>query len=136
MPRTLKNGQPSQWCSSSPFIAQGGKTVHKKVRQNIPFHSKGIFPLILGRVRLMGLSSHLRTNNYVPSHMDVHPSAHPLYTLRILRCISSTIQFTLVTINKIQIQHVDVQRCTFRVCLFRSGFRLWTKIFTTTYHVL
>mgnify|MGYP000597857955 CR=1 FL=1 len=35
----------------------------------------------------------------------------------------------LLLINKIQIQHVDVQRCTSRV---HSGFRLWTKIFTTT----
>ena len=92
----------------------------------------GIFPLILGRVRLMGLNSHLRTNNYVPSHVDVHPSAHPLYTLRILRCISSTIHLTLVTINKLQIQHMRVEHCTSGVCSCRSGFRLWTKIFTTT----
>ena len=37
-----------QWCSSSPFIAQGGKTVYKKVLPNIPFQSMGIFPLIWG----------------------------------------------------------------------------------------
>ena len=59
----------------------------------------------------MALNSHLRTNNGVPSHVDVHPSAHPLYCLRIPWCISSTI---LITIDNIQIQHVDVQRCTSR----------------------
>ena len=32
----------------------------------------------------------------------------------------------------LQIQHVGVQRCTSRVRSLRSGFLLWTKIFTTT----
>ena len=50
------------------------KTTTDKVKDMGPIHdtfrSMGIFPLILGRVRLMGLNSHLRTNNYVPSHVD------------------------------------------------------------------
>ena len=71
-----------------------------KVLQNIPFQSMGIFPLILGEVGRMGLNSHLYTNYYVPislSHVDVRAKAHHLYTLQILRCISSTI---LITIDK------------------------------------
>ena len=68
----------------------------------------GTFPLILGRVRLMGLNSHLHPNNYVPMYnlvplslprVDVRTRAHHLYTLRILWCISSTIHFTLITIT-------------------------------------
>ena len=60
----------------------------------------GIFPSILGEVGRMGLNSHLYTNYYVPislSHVDVRAKAHHLYTLQILRCISSTI---LITIDK------------------------------------
>ena len=49
-----QNRQPPQWCSSSPFIAQGWKTVYKKVLQNIPFQSMGIFPLILGEGEIGG----------------------------------------------------------------------------------
>ena len=64
--------------------------------------------------------------------MDVHTRAHHLYTLRILWCISSTLHPTPITINKLQIQHVRVQRCTSRVCSLRSVFRLWTKIFIDT----
>ena len=44
IPLTLKNRQPLQWCSPSPFIAQGGKTVYKKVRQISPFIQWGYFP--------------------------------------------------------------------------------------------
>ena len=131
-----QNRQPPQWCSSSPFIAQGGKTVYKRVLQNIPFPLMGIFPLILREVGRMGLNSHLYTNYYVPvslSHVDVRAKAHLLYTLQILRCIATTIHFTFITIDKLQIQHVDVQRCTSRVCLLCSVFRLRMKIFTTPY---
>ena len=63
IPSHTQNGQPPQWCSSSPFIAQGGKTVYKRVLQNIPSQSMGIFPLILGEVGRMALNSHLYTNN-------------------------------------------------------------------------
>ena len=76
-----QNRQPPQWCPSSPFIAQGGKAVYKKGETNIPFHSMGIFPLILGEVRMMGLNSHLYANYYVPSDVDVHSNAHLLYIL-------------------------------------------------------
>ena len=48
-----QNRQPPQWCSSSPFITRG-KTVYKKVLQNIPFQSMGIFPLILGEGEIDG----------------------------------------------------------------------------------
>ena len=54
----------------------------------------GIFPLILAEVGRMGLNSHLYTSYYAPislSHVDVRAKAHHLYTLQILRCISSTI---------------------------------------------
>ena len=114
----------------------------QKVLQNIPFQSRGIFPLILGEVRMMGLNSpplHKQLGTYVPhstslslAHVDVHARAHQLYTLRVLWCISSTIGFTLVTINNIQIHYVRVQRCTSLFGSRCSGFRLWTKIFTTT----
>ena len=79
----------------------------------------------------MGLNSHLYANYYVPFDVDVHSSAHLLYTLRILWCISSTIHFTLITTNKLQIHYVHVQRCTSLFGSHRSSFRLWTKIFTT-----
>ena len=136
-----QNRQPPQWCPSSPFIAQGGKAVYKKGETNIPFHSMGIFPLILGEVRMMGLNSHLFTNYYVPMYnlaplslprVDVRARAHRLYILRILSCISSTIRFTLIIVNKLQIYKVYVQRCTSHLCSLRSVFRLWTKIFTTS----
>ena len=42
---------------------------YKKVLQNIPFQSMGIFPLILGEVRMMGLYSpplHKQLGTYVP----------------------------------------------------------------------
>ena len=80
----------------------------QKVLLNIPFQSMGIFPLILGEVKMMGLNSHLDTNYYVPMYnlvplslprVDVRTRAHHLYTLRILWCISSTIHFTLITIT-------------------------------------
>ena len=131
-----QNRQPPQWCPSSPFITQGGKAVTKSETQNIPFHSMGIFTLILGRVRLMGLNSHSPhklssslLSSY--SHVDVHISAHHLYTLRILWCISSTLHFTYY----LQMCHVHVQRCTFHFCSLYSVFLLWTKIFTTAWKV-
>ena len=97
--------------SSLSFYSTRREYRFTKVRQNIPFHSMGIFPLIFGEVRMMG--------------------AHLLYTLRILWCISSTIHFTLITTNKLQIHYVHVQRCTSLFGSHRSSFRLWTKIFTT-----
>ena len=110
---------------------------YKKVRLNIPFHSMGIFALILGRVRLMGLNSHLPhkllcTLYTSLSHVDVHTRAHHRYSLRILWCISSTLHSTPITINKLQIHHVRVQRCTLLFDFRCSGFRSWTKIFTTS----
>ena len=65
------------------------------------------------------------------SHVDVRTRPHHLYTLRILWCISSTIHFTFITIDKLQIHYVRVQRCTSLFGSRCSGFRLWTKIFTT-----
>ena len=52
----------------------------------------------------------------------MHISAHHIYTLGILWCISSTLQFTFVLINILQIHHVGVQRCTPRFCSLRSVF--------------
>ena len=131
IPRTLKIGNP--YNGALPLLLQHKEGIpFTKGETKYPLSFNGDISLDFGEVRLMGLNSHLRTNNCVPLHVDVHPSAHPLYTLRIPWCISSTIHFTLITINKIQIQHVHVQRCTSQVCSFRLGFRLWTKIFTTT----
>ena len=89
---------------------------------------------------MLGLNSHLYTNYYVPMYnlvplslprVDVRARAHHLYTLRILWCISSTIHFTFITIDKLQLHYVHVQRCTSLFSFRCSGFRLWTKIFTT-----
>ena len=66
IPLHTQNGQPPQWCSSSPFIAQGGKTVYKRVLQNIPSQSMGIFPLILGEVgRTVLTPTSTRTTMYL-----------------------------------------------------------------------
>ena len=92
----------------------------------------GIFPLILGRVRLMGLNSHLHTKNYVPSSCGCALKCTSPLHLRILWCISSTSHSTLTTINNLQIHHLRVQRCTLLFGSCCSGFRLWTKIFTTS----
>ena len=99
--------------------------------------------MILGRERLMG-SLLSRTHfyaHYVPrtlmypslSHVDVHISAHHFYTLGILWCMSSTLQFIFILINKLQIHHVRARRCTLGFRSLRSVFLLWMKIFTTTH---
>ena len=36
-----QNRQPPQWCSSSPFIAQGGKTVYKRGETKYPLSFNG-----------------------------------------------------------------------------------------------
>ena len=41
IPLHTQNGQPLQWCPPPPFIAQGGKTVTKGGRLNVPFHTRG-----------------------------------------------------------------------------------------------
>ena len=75
----------------------------------------------------------LTSYSYVPLSLScgcAHKCTSHLL-LGILWCISSTLEFTLVSISILQVKCVCVQRCTPRFCSLRSCFRLWTKIFTT-----
>ena len=140
----LTKWRPLQWCPFLSFYSIRRESRYKRERLNIPFIQWGILAWILwGEIDgaltptpLTHYHAHYspRTPMYPSlSHVDVHISAHHTYTLGILWCISSTLQFTFVLINILQLHHVRVQRCTPRFCSLCSVFPLWTKIFTTLY---
>ena len=126
---------PLQWCPVLSFYSIKRGSRYKKETQ-YPLHSMGNICLDFRKRDWWDLNSHSSHTLPCPlltsySHVHVHISAHHIYTLIILWCISSTLQFTSILINILQIHHVHVQCSTSYFCSLRSGFLPWPKIFPT-----